>query len=225
MQPTHESFDLFKTQLFEQFGKIGSALSSPKRLELLDLLGQAERSVEALCAETGLSPSSASQHLKVLRESHLVELRTEGLHHLYRLSDRDVSVFWSAFRRLAVSRLPELREVLRNHQALGEGMEPVDADELMARVERGDAVLLDVRPGIEFNAGHLPGARSLPLVELAERMSEVPKDKEIVAYCRGPYCLMAREAARVLRSEGFTVHPLEDGPLEWEDAGRPVVRE
>jgi rhodanese-related sulfurtransferase len=225
MNNDNKTFELYKTRLFEQFGKIGSALASPRRLELLDLLGQAERPVEALCAEMGLSPSSVSQHLKVLKEAHLVESRSEGLHHHYRLSDDTVAEFWSAFRRLAASRLPELREVLRAHRDQDSEFELVDPEELMQRIERGEAIVLDVRPEIEYRASHLPGARSLPLADLQRRLEEIPRDKELIAYCRGPYCLMAREAVRILRREGFQAHHLEDGPLEWAEAGRPVERE
>ena len=225
MNSSDGEFGLFKTRLYEQFGRIGGAMSSPRRLELLDLLAQAERPVEALCAETGLSPSSVSQHLKVLKESHLVESRSEGLHHYYRLSDDAVAEFWGSFRRMAASRLPELREVLREYRERGGEFELIDPDELAARIEKGDAVVIDVRPAIEHRASRLPGALSIPLAELPLRLAELPRDKELFAYCRGPYCLMAREAVRILRREGFSARPLDEGPLEWTEAGHPIERE
>jgi len=219
-----EPLNEFKTRLFDQFGRMGRSLSSPKRLELLDLLCQAERSVDELCRETGLSPSNVSQHLRVLKEAHLVASRQEGLHHLYSLADPTVAEFWRGFRRLAVSRLPAIREILTRYFQNGEGLEEISPDELEARMNQGDVVVLDVRPEREYSAGHLPGARSLPLVELVRRLDEIPSDRELVAYCRGPYCVMASEAARLLKERGYRVRRLDDGVQEWEAQGRPIER-
>jgi rhodanese-related sulfurtransferase len=222
MSATTEFLQDFKEQLFEQFGKLGRALSSPRRLELLDLLCQAERSVEDLCKETGLSPSNVSQHLRVLKEAHLLESRQEGLNHVYRLSNEEVSDFWQRFRHLAMSQLPEVREILRSYLHDGAELERISPKELKTRMTRGDVVVLDLRSEPEYRSGHLPGARSIPLVDLIRRLDEIPRDREVVAYCRGPYCIMAQEAVRLLRENGYEARRMEEGLIEWRAHGFAV---
>jgi DNA-binding transcriptional ArsR family regulator len=224
MLPQNPTLQNFQTQLFDQFGKLGRALASPRRLALLDLLGQAPRSVEDLCRETGRSPSSVSQHLKVLREAHLIESEQDGLHHIYRLADPAVLEFWQGFRQLALSRLPELREVLRAFAENGDAIERIEEAELVSRMKSGDVVVLDVRSEEEYAAGHIAGARSAPLVDLLERIDDLPRDKEFVAYCRGPFCIMAREAVRILREQNLKARHLEAGVSEWRAQGHSVQR-
>lgn len=222
MQPDHEALAEFKTKLFEQFGVLGRALSSPRRMEILDLLCQSERTVDELSRETGLSPSNVSQHLRVLKESHLVEFTKDGLYARYHISDPDVAGFWSGFRALALSRLAEVRELLRSYRADEADLEAIDADDLQRRLAEGSVCLIDVRPAAEFKGGHLHGALSLPLDQLGDELARLSKDREVVAYCRGPFCIMADEAVRVLRGQGYTARRFEDGPREWQSRGHEL---
>ncbi|MDV2495847.1 MAG: metalloregulator ArsR/SmtB family transcription factor [bacterium] len=215
----------FKDHLYEQFARIGKALASPKRLELLDLLAQGDRAVESLAAEASLSVANCSQHLQVLREARLVESRKEGLYVFYRLADESVSGFWLALRSLAERRLADVERIVRDYFEAPEELEPVGHDELLERVRLGSVTVLDVRPVEEYRAGHIPGAVSVPLEELERRLSDLPRDQEIIAYCRGPYCIFAVHAVELLRERGFTARRFEEGIPEWRLAGLPVAVE
>lgn len=209
----------FKDAIYEQLARIGKASSAPKRLELLDLLCQGPRTVEALARESALSMANASQHLQVLRAARLVEAEKKGLYVEYRIADEEVSRFFVALRGLAQARLTEIESVRRTFLAKRESMEPVQADELLRRVKAGEVTLIDVRPASEYRAGHIPGALSVPLSELKARLEALPRDREIVAYCRGPYCVMALEAAELLRKKGFRAERIEQGVVDWRARG------
>ncbi len=211
----------FKDDVFEQFARIGKAVASPKRLELLDILCQGPRTVEVLADHAGLSLANASQHLQVLRAARLIEAEKSGLFVTYRLAD-GVERFYLDLRRLAEARLAEVEATTRVFLTERGAMESVDSGELLQRALSGDVTVLDVRPPEEYRAGHLPNARSVPLAELRARLGELPKDREVVAYCRGPYCVLAIEAVRVLREQGFTAVRLDTGPPDWRAAGVPV---
>ena len=205
----------FKDAIYEQFSRIGKAVSSPKRLELLDLLCQGEKTVETLTGETGLTLANASQHLQVLRGARLVEAEKEGLYVKYRLADQMVCQFFRSMRVLAENRLAEVELINRRFLEGKEGMEPVDRDDLLKRVIERAVTVLDVRPAEEYRAGHIPGALSVPLGQLKELLSKLPKDQDVVAYCRGPYCVLAVEAVELLRNKGFTAIRLEEGIQDW----------
>jgi len=209
----------FKDAIYEQLARIGKASSAPKRLELLDLLCQGPRTVEALAKESALSVANASQHLQVLRAARLVEAEKKGLYVEYRLADDQVGCFFVALRRLAQARLTEIESVQRVFLAKRESMEPVQADELLRRVRAAEVTLIDVRPALEYRAGHIPGALSVPLSELKARLEALPRNREIVAYCRGPYCVMALEAAEILRKKGFRAQRMEHGVVDWRARG------
>jgi rhodanese-related sulfurtransferase len=213
----------FKTAIYEQFARIGKAISNPARLELLDLLCQGPRTVEILAKEAGLGLANTSQHLKALREARLVEAEKAGLYVTYRLADEQVCEFFRGLRSLAEARLSEIREIARNFSESRQGLEAVDREQLLAKVRDGAVTVLDVRPPEEFHAGHLPGALSIPLKELERRLSELPHDRDVVAYCRGPYCVLAIEAVDMLRARGFTAYRLEDGVRDWQARGFPVA--
>ncbi|HXG36734.1 MAG TPA: ArsR family transcriptional regulator [Dehalococcoidia bacterium] len=213
---------VYKNRFYVQFARIGQALASERRLELLDLLGQGPRHVEALAAETGMSVASVSQHLQVLHAARLVEADRQGTRSIYRLAEPKVLRLWLSLRSVAESRLAEMGE-LRREMARETGEQPeVSRGKLEELIQREEALLLDVRPRLEYEHGHLPGAVSLPLEELASRVEELPRDRPIVTYCRGAYCLFADEAATLLRQHGFTVYRLEGGWPEWLAEGRPV---
>jgi rhodanese-related sulfurtransferase len=208
--------------LYAQFARIGKALASARRVELLDLLCQGERSVEALAQAAGMSVTNTSQHLQILRAAYLLRPRKEGTRVLYRVADEAVCRFFLELCGLARGRLAEVDQLV--HRYLEEdGLEPVSREELLARMEQGAVVLVDVRPPEEFAAGHIAGAVSVPLEQLEERLDELPAEPEIVAYCRGPYCLLATKALEVLRASGFSARRLEDGFPEWRLAGLPVA--
>ena len=211
----------FKDALYEQFARIGHALSTPKRLEILDVLGQGERSVEALASEANLSVPNASQHLKVLRSARLIDSRRAGAYVYYRLADSAVWRLWAALRGLGELRLTEIGELLRSLSS-DEGLEPLDRPALWRLVQEGQVTVLDVRPSAEFAAGHIPGAVSIPLEDLGRRLSEIPGDQLVVAYCRGPYCVLAVQAVELLRHHGFAARRLQDGFPEWREDGLPV---
>ncbi|MBI4877096.1 MAG: metalloregulator ArsR/SmtB family transcription factor [Acidobacteria bacterium] len=213
----------FKTAIYEQFARIGKAISNPSRLELLDLLCQGPRTVEALAKEANLGLANASQHLKTLRAARLVEAEKAGLYVTYRLADEDVCRFFRSLRSLAEMRLTEIREITRQFLQARQGLQPVGREQLLAKVRDGAVTVLDVRPPEEYRAGHLPGALSIPLKELERRLSELPPGREVVAYCRGPYCVLAMEAVEVLRRRGFTAFRLEDGVPDWQARGFPVA--
>jgi rhodanese-related sulfurtransferase/DNA-binding transcriptional ArsR family regulator len=212
----------FKDAVFEQFARIGKAMSSPRRLELLDLLTQAPRTVEALAKATGMSVANASRHLQILRAAGLIESNKEGLYVTYRLASDEVLEFHLSLRKLAEARLAEVERVRRDFFSRRGGLDPVGSKELLARARRGEVLVLDVRPEEEYRAGHIAGALSLPISELERRVSELPGDREIVAYCRGPYCVFAADAVEILRKHGFRAVRIESGVPEWRALGLPV---
>ena len=215
----------FKDSIYEQFARLGKAISAPKRLELLDLLCQGPRTVEALAEQAGISVANASQHLQVLRAARLVETEKKGLYVEYRLAGDEVCTFFFALRGLAESRLAEVEQVAREYFEQRGAMEAVESEELLRRVRNGEVTVLDVRPPEEYRAGHIPGALSIPVGELKARLRELPKDREVVAYCRGPYCVMAVEAVELLRKKDFTAHRLEQGVIDWRARGWRVEAE
>jgi rhodanese-related sulfurtransferase len=212
----------FKDRLFGQFARIGKALSSPRRLEIVDLLAQGERTVEEIANETSMSVASASQHLQALKAARMVEVRREGLYMHYRLADEDVFRTWQAVRALAESRLTEVDGVVESYLKDRDALDAVDADELMERLIEGSVVLLDVRPEREYRAGHIPGALSVPVDALEAALHTLPRDREIVAYCRGPYCVFSDEAVAFVRKRGYRAYRLRQGLPDWRAAGMPV---
>jgi len=212
----------YKDATYGQFARIGKAVSHPKRLEILDLLCQGPRTVEALAREAGLGIASASQHLKVLREARLLDAEKKGLFVTYRLADEAVCGFYRSMRSLAESRLAEVEQITRRFLEGREGMEPVEARDLLQRVREGRVTVLDVRPAEEYRAGHIAGALSVPLRELKARMKEIPRGQEVVAYCRGPYCVLAVQAVEMLRKAGLKAGRLQEGYPDWRAAGLPV---
>ena len=212
----------FKNQLYEQFARIGKALSSAHRLELLEVLAQGEHSVEALADETGMSVANASQHLQVLRAAQLVDVRREGVYIYYRLADERVFTLWQAMRQVGEARIAEIDRIVQTYLHDRSLLQPISAAELLQRLIEDNIVLLDVRPIEEYTAGHLPDALSIPATELEARLSELPQDREIVAYCRGPYCVFADEAVTLLRTSGYSARRLEQGLPDWRALGLPV---
>jgi len=211
-----------KDLLYEQVARIGKALSSPKRLEILELLAQGEKTVDALAAEAAIDIKLASAHLRVLKESRLVEARRDGRFIAYRLSGDDVAALWANLHGVATEHLLELQLAL---DGIVSGKERLTAEtrlSLLDKVRQGDVVVLDVRPEAEYQSGHLPHARSIPVSELKRRLAELPKDKEIVAYCRGPFCLMSTEAVALLKKRGYRARKIGDGVAEWAAAGLPI---
>ncbi len=211
-----------KCAMFDCFAEVAKALGHGRRLEILELLAQGERSVEALAGVAGLSIANASQHLRLMRQSGLLVSRREGKHIFYRLSDHSVLDMLAALRKVAESNLAEVRDLVRGYFHERDALEPVSRKELARRIKDGLVTVLDVRPKDEFAVGHLPHAVNIPLRDLARRIREVPRDQEVIAYCRGPYCVLAFEAVSLLRQRGFTVRRLEDGFPEWRAAGLPV---
>ena len=204
-----------KDLLYEQVARIGKAASSPKRLELIELLCQGEKTVDALAREAAISMKLASAHLRELRAANLVETEKQGKYVIYRIANRQVADFWVTIHSLAEDRLVELRLVIEQMVSHPKELAPQDRDSLVKLARKGDVVVLDVRPADEFLAAHLPFARSIPLDELKQRLSELPKGKTVVAYCRGPYCLMARDAVELLRKKGYDALRLPEGVAEW----------
>jgi rhodanese-related sulfurtransferase/DNA-binding transcriptional ArsR family regulator len=213
---------VFKDRLFEQFARVSKALASPKRLEIVDLLAQDECTVEEIAKETEMSVASASQHLQVLKGARMVEVRREGLYMHYRLADEDVFRTWQAVRDLAESRLSEVDGVVEAYLENRDALEAVDATELMERLSEEGVIVLDVRPEEEYHAGHIPGAISVPIDALEAALQTLPRDREIVAYCRGPYCVFSDEAVALLRSRGYRARRLRQGLPDWRAAGMPV---
>ncbi len=214
-----------KDALYEQLARLGKALAAPRRIELLDLLSQAPRTVEGLAEQTGMSIANTSQHLQVLRAAGVVRSERDGLFVTYRLAGDDVAEFCRALRGLAESRLAEMERVKKEFFGTDEALEALDAVDrrsLLERVRRGQAILLDVRPTEEFEAAHIAGAISIPHDELKRRLAELPKRREIVAYCRGPYCVFAASAVKLLRARGFKATRIEDGVAEWRAHGLPT---
>jgi rhodanese-related sulfurtransferase/DNA-binding MarR family transcriptional regulator len=213
---------MFKDRLFEQFARIGKALSSGRRLELLELLAQGERSVEDLASETDQSVANTSQHLQVLRQAQLVESRRSGNFIRYRVADETVLRLWLAMRDLGQARLAEVGRLAEAFLKDRSAFEPVTCEELRRRVDNGRAIVIDVRPVEEYAAGHICGARSIPVMELRKRIKEVPSDREVIAYCRGPYCVFADQAVELLRVAGYRALRLDGGFPDWQMKGYPV---
>lgn len=212
----------FKQDVYAQLARVGKALSSGNRLELLEFVAQGPRSVEELASMTRLSVANASKHLQELRRSGLVQARKEGLRVFYEVAGADVVDLIAALGRVAETRLAELEQILRTYIVARDDLEPVPAAELMERVKLGLVTVLDVRPSEEFAAGHLPGAVNVPVDDLARRLKKLPKTREVIAYCRGPYCLLSVDAVALLRKKGYKARRLEDGFPEWKAAGLPV---
>lgn len=212
-----------KHQLYSELTRIAKAFSSPSRLELIELMAQGERTVEALARAAGLSAANASHHLQILREARLVEARKEGLYVHYRLAGPDVFELSRMLRGIGERRLAEVNRILVTYFRERDTLEPITRRELLRRAEEGTAIVLDVRPPEEYRAGHIPGAMSVPVEQLAARLAGLPRDKEIVAYCRGPYCVMAFDAVKMLRAHGRSARRLEDGFPEWKAARLPVA--
>jgi rhodanese-related sulfurtransferase/DNA-binding transcriptional ArsR family regulator len=208
-----------KAAIYEQIARIGRATGSPNRLELLDLLSQGPRTVEALAQQIGQSVATTSHHLQVLRRARLVDAEKAGLYVTYRLADPQVGDFFLDLRRLAESRLAEVQQVTRQYLEQRGALEPVDNEELVRRVRAGEVTVIDVRPREEYVAGHIPGAISVPLADLPKRVGELRKRRDVVAYCRGPYCVMSLDAVDLLRRKGFRAQRLEHGVAEWRAQG------
>src|SRR6266851_488303 len=212
----------FKDRLFAEFASIGKALASAHRLELLDLLGQGERSVDELAREIDQSLANTSAHLQVLRQARLVEADKRGLNVVYRLAAPEVFTVWRTLRDLGTARLAEIDRLVEVFLTDRSSLAAVDLDELQRLVQEGGVTLLDVRPELEYRQGHIAGARSIPVAELERRVAELPRDREVVAYCRGPYCVYSDEAAELLQRKGFQVRRFVEGFPEWRAAGLPV---
>lgn len=212
-----------KRTLNEQFARIAKAVAHPKRVEILDLLAQGERSVDAIAASTGLGVTTASAHLQALRRARLVETRRAGTRVFYRLGGPDVTELVGALRNAAAARLAEVAQLEHDYFLARDELEPIGRDDLLARARDGDVVVVDVRPTVEYDAGHIPGALSIPLDQLEARLGELPANREVVAYCRGPYCVLAPEAVVALRAHGRRARRLADGLPEWRLAGLPIA--
>ena len=212
----------FKDSLFEQFALVGKALSSGRRLELLELLAQGERSVEDLAEHAGLTVANASQHLQILRSARLVAVRKDGLYARYRLTNDRALKLWLALREFGETELAEIPHVVRNYLHDREELDAITADELRVRMTQGNVVVLDVRPEPEYESGHIRGAISVPVADLERRLSRLSKRKAVVAYCRGPYCVFADEAVRLLQARGYRARRLDVGFPEWRIAGLPT---
>jgi rhodanese-related sulfurtransferase len=214
-----------KTALYEQLGRVALALGSAGRLQILEYLAQAERSVDTIASMTGLSVANTSKHLQALRQAGLVSARKEGLRVYYALAGDDVVVLLSALRAVAEHRVAEVERLVRLWLSHRDEMEPIPAAELLDRVRKGVVTVLDVRPEEEYAAGHIPGAINVPLDKLERFLARLPKRKEVIAYCRGPYCVMSFQAVEQLRERGFRARRLENGLPEWRAAGLPVMQE
>ena len=207
--------------LYAAFAGVGKALGSPARLELLDLLAQGPRSVEDLATTADLGVSTCSAHLQTLREAGLVQTRRDGRHIFYSLASDDVAGLWDQLRIVAQRHRPHT-ELARRYYLGPDDTEAIETDELLRRIRTGDVVVLDVRPEPEYAAGHLPGAIHIPLEQLADRLHDLPRNRDIIAYCRGQYCVLAHDAVRLLRTYGITARRASDGILEWRLAGHPI---
>ncbi len=211
-----------KKLLYEQLARVAKALAQPGRLELLEILGQGDRSVESLATASGMSVANTSHHLQTLRDGGLVVSRRDGLQVIYSLSDPAIPKLLSCLRSVAERQLAEVERIVREHFDSRDGLTPVKRDELIKLVKKGQVMVLDVRPPEEFAAGHIPGAVNVPLADLPKRLKTLPKGQEIVAYCRGPYCLFALEAVNLLRKKGYRARRLEEGFPEWKAERLPV---
>ena len=212
----------FKNRTYEQLALIGKALSSPIRLEMIDVLSQRPRTVDDLSDEIGQSIANTSQHLQVLRSARLIEFERRGTYITYRIADRQILALASLLHRVGESRLAELQQITKEFLQAHGALEKVDCDTLIKRIRRAEVTLLDVRPPEEYAAGHIPSAISVPVEELRRHMSKLPRDREIVAYCRGPLCVMSIEAVKILRKKGFQASRCEESIADWAARGLPV---
>lgn len=212
----------FKTEVNEQFARIAKAIANPHRLELVDLLAQGERSVEELAKESEMSIANASQHLLALRDAHLVLSRKEGQRVYYRLADASIFQLLQIIREIAERQLAEVERIINTYLTERKAMEPVTLNELLSRLHEPGLVVLDVRPALEYVQGHIAGARSIPIDELEHRLRELPPDQEIVAYCRGAYCVFADEAVELLTAQGYQVRRMQQGYPDWAFAQLPI---
>jgi rhodanese-related sulfurtransferase len=213
-----------KDGVYAQFARIGKAVAAPKRIELLELLCQGPRTVEALAGQTALTVANASQHLKVLLTSRLVDAQKKGLFVEYRLADEGVLRFVHAMRELAEARFAEIGAIMQAYLRARGKLERVSGEDLVQRVRKAEVTVLDVRPELEYRAGHIPGARSVPLSELKRQLADLPKNREIIAYCRGPQCVMAIEAVELLRKRGFRAQRMEQGVMDWRARGWKIEK-
>ncbi|MEX2198110.1 MAG: metalloregulator ArsR/SmtB family transcription factor [Burkholderiales bacterium] len=218
------SSDAAKERLYQAIGRVAAALGNAGRLQLLEYVAQGERSVDALAAMTGLSVANTSKHLQALRQAGLVTARKEGLRVYYSIAGDDVSRLLASLRGVAEHRAADVDKLLQTWLAHRDELEPVPAREVLARLKKGLVTVLDVRPAEEFAAGHLPGALNVPVEKLQAYLSKLPKRREVIAYCRGPYCLMSFDAVEALRKRGFKAKRLADGYPEWRAAGLPIER-
>ena len=211
-----------KNHLYEQVARIGKAMASPKRLELVELLCQGEKTVELLAQQADISVKLASAHLKALRQARLVDTRKDGKYVTYRLANTSVADLWVAMRTEAEERLVELQVALAGIVSHGDALQGIDRATMLQKAKSGEILMLDVRPQAEYASAHLPHARSLPVDELLKRLAELPHGMPVVAYCRGPFCLMAKDAVDLLRQHGYSAHHLTDGVAEWRAQGLPI---
>jgi rhodanese-related sulfurtransferase/DNA-binding transcriptional ArsR family regulator len=218
------SEQLAKQRLYQAIGRVAAALGSAGRLQILEFVAQGERSVDALAAMTGLSVANTSKHLQALRQAGLVNARRQGVRVYYVLAGDDVSLLLAALRGVAEHRAADVEKLLQTWLAHRDQLEPVPASEVLERARKGLVTVLDVRPAEEYAAGHVPGAINVPIDKLEGYLAKLPKRKEVIAYCRGPYCLMSFEAVEKLRRRGFKAKRLQDGYPEWRAAGLPVER-
>lgn len=212
----------FKNLIYEQFARIAQAFAAPKRLEIIDVLAQGERDVESLSKQVAMSVANTSRHLQILKQTRLVESHREGVRIFYHLADEEVLRCWINLRALAEKRSAEIKEIARIFFEERDALEPVSKDNLLQRMQEEEVIILDVRPVEEYRAGHIAGALSIPVSELKERLNEIPAGREVVAYCRGPYCVMSAEAMIILRESGFRALRFKEGLPEWKNAGLPV---
>ena len=211
-----------KRRLFDGFAAVANALASGRRMEILDVLGQGPRSVDELASEIDQSVANTSHHLRTMARAGLLETKRAGTRIVYRVASPKVTELWRAIREVAAEQVAEIDRLARGYLGESEGLEPVSREELARRLRRKDVVVLDVRPAPEYASGHIAGARSVPVEELSRRLTGVSKESDVVAYCRGPYCVFAHDAVRMLRKRGYRASRLEDGFPEWRDAGLPV---
>ena len=212
----------FKDLIFEQFAKVAQAFSAPKRLEIIDILAQGERDVDSLSRQVSMTIANTSRHLQILKQARLAESRREGVRIIYRLADDDVVQCWMNLQLLAEKRSSEIREVTRMFFEERDTMEPITKNELLNLIQNNEVIVLDVRPAVEYKTEHISGALSIPLSELNKRINEIPKSRNVIAYCRGKYCVLSAEAMSILKSAGIKAIRLKDGFPEWKQAGLPV---
>ncbi len=212
----------FKNVVFEQFARIAHAFAAPKRLEIIDILAQGERDVDSLAHEGAMTVANASRHLQILKAARLVENRREGVRIFYKLTNDDVFDCWKNLQSIAEKRVAEIREINRLFMEERDSMETISAAELWQRIQNNNVVVLDVRPAYEYEQSHIPKSISMPIAQLKDKISELSSDTEVVAYCRGPYCVLSPEAIAILKKAGIKAIRLEEGLPEWKRAGLPV---